>query len=427
MPELRVTCPKCGSEFELAEAIMDQLADSIRAEVSDDLKAKESALQAREKTLTQQEREYAENMAGFEARISEVVKEKEAAALVHARQEVKNELKDRDEQILALKQQKEDAEAREMKLLQRERDVAQKEQSMELEVLRRVSDARKSMEEAIQKDASEKHQLELNERDEQIRSFKGQVAELERKLAQGSQQAQGEVLELHIENTLRQAFTSDSIEPVPKGMSGADVVQSVIDPTGNNCGRIVWEAKRTKNWSEAWIGKLRQDLNEAAADLGVIVSTTLPKGVVSFGLHSGIWVCEPTAAVALAATLRYAMIEITRAKGSVIAKNEKAEALHAYLTSAAFRRRIETIVVAFAALRDELDKEKQAMQRIWSKRNAQIEQVIANTAQMYGELQGIIGSGLSTIAQLDLAEQPRISDASLSSPVTDSETDELAF
>ena len=78
------------------------------------------------------------------------------------------------------------------------------------------------------------------------------------------------------------------------------------------------------------------------------------------------------------------------------------EFLYRYLSGDQFRRRIEAMVEAFATLQTGLNRERTAMERIWKEREKQIERVLANTAGMYGEVRGIVGSSLPGVPALEL-------------------------
>jgi hypothetical protein len=225
--------------------------------------------------------------------------------------------------------------------------------------------------------------------------------ELRRKLQQGSQQTQGEVLELELEELLRAEFPFDHIEPVPKGMNGADLVQRVHNKTGHCCGTVVWESKRTKGWSDAWIQKLKDDLRLVKGDIAVIVSEALPKDIDNFGQLKGVWVTGRSCALSLAAALRCMLIEVSTTRAAAICKNEKMEVLYSYLSGSEFKQRVEAIVESFIEMQEDLQEERRVTERRWSKREKQIQRVITNTSGMYGDLQGLIGSSLRTIAALE--------------------------
>jgi hypothetical protein len=234
--------------------------------------------------------------------------------------------------------------------------------------------------------------LKLAEKEKQIQDAKKANEELKRKLEQGSQQLQGEVLELQLEEMLRSAFPMDQIEPVPKGVNGADIIQRVISRSGRVCGTIVWETKCTKAWSDGWLPKLKEDQRRLTAEVAVLVSEALPKDCSTFIHMNGIWVTGSPCAISLGAVLRMQLMQIASARAAAAGAKQKSEVLYEYVVgSTEFRHRVEAIAEAFIGMQMGLQEEKRAAQRQWAKREKQIEQVISNTAGMYGELQALTG------------------------------------
>jgi hypothetical protein len=228
-----------------------------------------------------------------------------------------------------------------------------------------------------------------------------QVEELKRKSEQGSQQLQGEAQEIELEKDLHSKFPGDLIEPVAKGEFGGDVLQRVIGPLNQNCGTILWEIKRTKNWSDGWLAKLRDDQRAAKAEIALLVSHAIPKGVDAFDYIEGVWVTGPRYALAVAIALRQSLIEIATARAASVGQKTKMEQVYQYLTGPLFRQRIEAIVEKFSDMQADLAKERKAMTRLWAKRESQIRGVIESTVGMYGDLQGIAGKALQEIDGLD--------------------------
>ena len=232
--------------------------------------------------------------------------------------------------------------------------------------------------------------------------------DLRRKLEQGSQQLQGEVLELEVEHTLASVFFHDLIEEVKKGQRGADVVQTVRTAAGQACGRIIWEAKRAENWSDKWLQKLKDDQQSAKADIAVLVTTIMPKGVTdSFARVGDVWVVAPHVIRPVAEMLRVILLEAQRLKLVNTGRNEKMEQLYNYLSSAQFAQKIRTMLDSFEAMRGDLESEKRAMQKIWAKRETQIERVTGSMVTVVGELQGIAQEQLpqlDSLAQLELPD-----------------------
>ena len=222
-------------------------------------------------------------------------------------------------------------------------------------------------------------------------------------MEQGSQQTQGEVLELELEALLKREFPFDDIEPVSKGVRGGDILQMVKTQSGRVCGKILWEIKRTKAWSDSWIQKLKDDQRDAKAGLAVLVSEALPQGFHHFRqMDGGVWVSDVPSVVSLAIALRVVLVQVASAREFEIGKKEKMELVYTYLTGPEFKNRVSAIVEAFRAMHEDLESEKRAMQRIWERRTKQIEKVISNTSGMYGDLEGLAGNALPSIKILEL-------------------------
>lgn len=280
--------------------------------------------------------------------------------------------------------------------------MLEKLEGLELEVEERVGKEREKIKEDALKTAEEKHKHKEREWNLKLERMNNQIEELKRKAEQGSGELQGEAFELELEAALRSAFPHDIIEPVPKGLRGADIIQKVYGPTGQHCGDIIWESKRTKAWSDGWINKLKDDQRKVGADIAVITSTTMPKEVTHFTCSDGVWITCCETAVGLAAALRGSLIQVAQMKMSLVGKNEKMEMLYGYLSGPEFRQRVEGIVESFVSMKKDLEKEKRATVRTWAKRSKQIERVMLNTARMYGDMQGIIGSSLPELKELEM-------------------------
>jgi len=280
-------------------------------------------------------------------------------------------------------------------------DLDNEKRAFELEKQRQLDAERSKIREDAQKKAEEDMHLKILEKEKQLQDAMKANMELQRKLQQGSQQTQGEVLELELEGLLGNWFTHDTIEPVPKGINGADVIQKVISNSGQQCGSIVWESKHTKAWSESWIAKLKEDQRKVSADVAVLVTEILPKDIKNFAYRDGVWITDQNSIFGLGTALRIQLIQATTIKLASVGKNEKMEVLYGYLSGTEFRHKVEAIVEAFVGMKQDLDKERRAMTRIWAKREKQIEQVVNNTAGMYGDVQGLLGTAIQPIAALE--------------------------
>lgn len=275
-------------------------------------------------------------------------------------------------------------------------------EKLDLTVETRVQEELDATRAQARKEAEDQLNLKVKEKEQTITSMQRQIEDLKRRAEQGSQQLQGEVQELELEELLNAKFPRDTIEPVPKGEHGGDILQRVIGPLGQSCGTILWESKRTKNWSDAWLAKLREDQRSAKAEIAVIVSQVLPKGVETFELIDGIWVTQPRAVLPVAVTLRHTLIEVASARQATEGQQTKTEMVYQYLTGPRFRHRVQAIVEAFSSMQEDLDREKKAINKQWAKREEQIGRVMQSTVGMYGDLQGIAGKSLQEIEGLDL-------------------------
>jgi hypothetical protein len=274
---------------------------------------------------------------------------------------------------------------------------------VDLAVEKRVQEGLNATREQARKEVEGELKLKVAEKEQTITSMQKQIEELKRRAEQGSQQLQGEVMELELEALLRTRFPRDTIEPVPKGEHGGDVLHRVLGPLGQPCGTILWESKRTKNWSDGWLVKLREDQRAAKAEIAILVSQTLPKEVEAFDLIDHVWVANPNVAIPVATMLRQSLVEIAIARQANEGQQTKTEMVYQYLTGPRFRQRVQAIVEAFSSMQEDLDKEKKAINKQWAKREEQIERVMLATVGMYGDLQGIAGKTLQEIEGLSLS------------------------
>jgi hypothetical protein len=385
MPEQYITCPKCGNKIQLSEAFTHEIEEKLRSEFG---KERALALEARD-------REHREAMARERTTLEQQAKRKAEESAALELKDLKNRLDEQAKQLDSARKQ-------ELELRKGKRELEERERNLALDLERKLDEERKRIWEEAGRKISDEQRLKLAEKDKLADDMRRQIEELKRKADLTSQQAQGEVLEIELEAILSQNFRTDGIEPVAKGVRGADIIQRVVDESGRACGTVIWESKRTKAWSDGWIQKLKDDQRAAKAELAVLVSAVLPKEVNRFGFHQGIWVSDFASAVGLAAALRANLIDVTRASFTLQGKNEKMELIYSYLSGTGFKQRVEAIVESFVSMKSDLDAEKRSMEKIWAKREAQIERVIKSTAGMYGDLQGIIGSALPEVKLLEL-------------------------
>lgn len=365
-----------------------------------------------------------ERESELESQVEERLKAERTKLLAEAKKSAERSLR---EEIDAKEREKTDLEAA-LKVKNAKLVEAQEAQTAALKLKRELEEAKKVFELTVEKQVSEKLAvtkadaekaaeekltLRLAEKEQTIEGMKKTIEDLKRKAEQGSQQLQGEVLEVKLEDLFTAKFPHDVIEPVAKGERGADILHRVNDPLGNHCGTIIWESKRTKNWSATWLPKLREDQRDAKADVAVIISQALPDGVDTFELVDNVWVVSPRVVLPFALMLRRSMVEIGLARQAKEGQGTKMELVYQYLTGPKFKLRVQAIVEAFSTMQDDLAKEQRAIKRQWSKRQTQIENAMGATVGMYGDLQGIAGSTLPEVEGIELSvlESPKSGDA----------------
>jgi len=389
MSQSNIKCPNCGHQFEATDALKDEIQKEFRAKATawqaqkeEEYKKKEeafnlqldAALQAQKKTVEEQLRK---NIAGdFENQLK---------ALSESNKENEEKLKA--------------SRAKELEFMKKENEFKQKEAELEIVLQRKLQEERTSLVEQIKKQEQEKNalkdnefQLKQKEFEKQIEDQKKLIDEMKRRAEQGSMQLQGEVQELALEELLKTAFPFDTISEVGKGVKGADAIQTVRNKQGQDCGKIIYESKRTKAFSNDWIEKLKADMRSQQADVAVLVSEVLPKDMDTFGEKDGIWICRFSEVKALSALLRDGIIKIYTATRSEENKGEKMTMLYSYLTSNEFSEQWKAIREGFMSMKLSIQKERDAMEKLWKSREKQLEKVLLNAAHIKGSVEGIAGS-----------------------------------
>jgi hypothetical protein len=304
-----------------------------------------------------------------------------------------------------------EAQKAQAELIRKQRELDDARREFELTVETRVQQGLEATRAQARKDAEEKLNLKVAEREQIIASMQRTIEELQRRAEQGSQQLQGEVQELELEALLKAKFPGDIIQPVPKGEHGGDVIQQVMGPMGQACGTILWESKRTKNWSDGWLPKLRADQRVAKAEFSVLVSQVLPKGVDTLEFVDDVWVTHPRAVLPVAVALRNSLIDLAAVRQANQGQQGKMEMVYQYLTGSAFRQRVLAMAEAFTSMQEDLDREKKVISKQWAKREQQIKQVMQSTVGMYGDLQGIAGKSLQEIEGLEMKALGEVDEA----------------
>lgn len=411
MNEPVIQCPTCRTEIKLTKSLAAPLIAQSRRQFEQTLAAKDAEVAKREAALKTKEGELAAAKASVDEQVAAKVKaerqtivaEEAMKARLLAASDIEQKSKELVElhEVLKVKDVKlAEAQKEQAELLRKQRELDDARREMDLTIEKKVQELLHAVRDKAKLEAEEVLKLRVLEKEEQIASMGKQIEELRRKAEQGSQQLQGEVVELELESLLRSKFPLDLIEPVPKGEFGGDVLQRVLGVSGQPCGTILWESKRTKNWSDSWLAKLRDDQRTANAELALLVSSALPKGVTAFDHVDGIWVAESRCAIPVAIALRQSLIEIAKVRQAGDGQQTKMELVYDYLTGPRFRHRIEAIVEKFSDMQSDLDRERKVTTKQWAKREAQIRGVIESTVGMYGDLQGIAGKALQEIEAL---------------------------
>jgi hypothetical protein len=397
----KLKCPNCGEMIPVSEAISHQIVERTREQLKKEGLAQQQAINAKERELLDREE-------ALDRTVQDRVKAQQAEIELQARATAKAaisvELDDLRRQAAEKDHQLAKAQQAELEVRARTRALEEKERTVELEIARHLDQESSKVRDETARRLSEEYRLKDAEKDKKLQDAIKANEELRRRLQQGSQQTQGEVLELELETLIKNTFPLDHVEPVSKGAIGADLIQRVIDKAGHPCGSIVWEAKRTKAWNDGWIQKLKDDQRLVKAELAILLTEVLPKDCGNFGQVSGVWVTNPQCAMSLAIALRSQLIEIERTKLAAVGKNEKMEVLYRYLSGSEFKQRVEAVVEAFIEMQEDLQEERRIFERRWSKREKQIQRVISNTSGMYGDFQGLIGASLQSIPALSPRE-----------------------
>ena len=413
MPEPTVFCPHCKIEIKLTESLAAPLLESVRRDYEQRLTQKDADMSKREKLLNERaetlekakqslDQQVAQKLQFERARIAAEEGQKARLALGNDLDQKIRELNSLQEILKQRDAKLAEAQKAQAELIRKQRELDDAKRELDLTVQKRVQADLGAEREKAKKEAEEELKLKVMEKDQTITAMQRQIEDLKRRAEQGSQQLQGEVQELELEALLAAKFPRDTIQPVPKGEFGGDVLQRVFGPLNQICGTILWESKRTKNWSDGWLPKLREDQRAAKAEIAIIISQALPKDVETFGYVDGVWVADPKVALPVAFSLRQTLIEVACARQASQGQQTKMEMVYGYLTGPRFRQRVQAIVEAFSSMKEDLDREKKAITRQWAKREEQIDRVMQATVGMYGDLQGIAGKTLQEIEGLEI-------------------------
>jgi len=404
MKKLMITCPECKHEFSPDQSLKHQLDHLMQEERT----ALAASFSEKEKALNKEKEELNKKATSIDQLVSEQVSTQQAKIKTDLEKKVRGDYaaeldglrKELDEKQTKLNKAKE----LELEIERIKRETKEREDSIRLKYEKDLSAERAKIETTIVDREAERHELKFAEQEKKLSDLKKQLDEAVRKAEQGSMQTQGEIQELALEELLSDLFKFDSIQEVPKGQNGADTVQVVRTQYGKECGIIAYESKRTKNFSEGWIGKLKDDMREHGANHGILVTDAMPKDMPTFGMRNGIWICTLKDVAGLAAAIRQICITEANIKTTEVNRTEKIQALYNYLMSSEFKQRVEAIIETAAEMRETIDKQRKSMLASWKKQENGVDQMSFLMTDIVGSIDGISGNALGTIRGLELEE-----------------------
>jgi hypothetical protein len=383
------SCPKCGHVFSLSDALKHDIREQTRKELSEEIKKKDAEYQ---KQLRDMHANYIHATDALRAKLM-------VDALKKARDEQAVEFKDLETRLLEKARIAEEAQRKELELRKEKRAAEERMKTAELDLQRRLDEQLAAARAEIAKDADERNRLKLAEKEKQMHDMRVQLEAAQRTADLASQQAQGEVLELDIEAKLKERFPDDVIEPVKTGVKGADISQTVRTREGREVGTVLWEIKRTKAWSEPWVKKIHENMVDAKADVGVIVSEAMPKDAKQFvSRDSNIWVSDISSAVGLGLVLRNMLLQIARERRLEAQRTDRKDLIYHYVTGEEFKKRVEYIARTFMTLQENLTTQRRTMEKYWSVQEKTIEQITKNFTGIDGDLTALSGMRLPALA-----------------------------
>jgi hypothetical protein len=411
-----IKCPNCGHEFDVENVIAADLEQKYKLQYQD-------RLQQSLNSLEDDKRKLQENLLKFEEtkkRENEIFSQK----MQQERQKIENDLKEQitkstaadfENQLRMLEssnknteEKLKEARKKELEFLQKEQELKNKEVDMEITLQKKLQAERENLSVQIRQQEIEKNSLKETELQMKMKSLEIQLEEqkkladeMKRRAEQGSMQRQGEVQELLLEDIIKANFPFDILEEVGKGVEGADCMQTIRNSSGINCGKIIYESKRTKAWSNSWIDKLKADKRNTGADVAILVSQVFPKDMEKFGEKEGIWICNFSEVSSVSYLLRNGIIKIYEAQKSQENKGDKMQMLYDYLTGNEFRGQMEAIVEGFVSMKQSITKERIQMEKLWKEREKQLEKVLLSTSGLYGSVKGIAGASVNDIPLLE--------------------------
>lgn len=406
----QIKCPNCGTNIDVTNILSHQLEAEYQAKFQEQISQERSKMENQLELLREEKQAFEEK----KRRENELFQERLEKSLQEERRILEEKLKlkfseEQNAQFEALQKELNEKSLQvselnktkaEVERLKREKDEAQSIAQLAAET--KMNEILQLEKEKIKKLVEESNELRIRDLQKKLDDQKNLTEEMKRKQEQGSMQLQGEVQELAIEEWLAAQFPLDTIEEIKKGARGGDCLQIVNTRSEQNCGKIYYESKRTKEFQAGWISKFKADMREKGADIGILVTEAMPSDLERMGMKDGVYVCTYEEFKGLSGVLRETVIQVHAALGSQVNRGDKMHMLYDFLTSTNFRMQVEAIVEGFTAMKDGLETEKRSMQRIWKEREKQIEKVIINTIDMHASIRGIAGNAIQSVKALEL-------------------------
>ena len=411
-----IKCPNCGHHFDVENVIAAEIEQKFHQQFQEKLQQSLNAIEQDKNKLLAEQQKFEEAKKNenelfaqrlqkeklkLETELQEQLGKSIAADFENKVRMLENNKKDNEEKLM-------EARRKELEFLQKEQAINNKEAELDITLQKRLQEERILLSEQIHRQEAEKNQikdtefqLKLKELQVQLEEQRKLAEEMKRRAEQSSMQRQGEVQELLLEQILKENFPFDLIKEVGKGVEGADCIQVVRNHAGKECGKIIYESKRTKGWNNAWIEKLKNDKRNRGVDVAILVTHAFPKDMERFGEKDGIWICTFNEVSSVAYLLRKGIIQIQEVQKSQENKGEKMQMLYDYLTGIEFRGQIEAIAEGFMTIKNGISKERMQMEKIWKEREKQLEKVLLNTSALYGSVKGIAGASIGDVPLLD--------------------------
>jgi hypothetical protein len=405
MTSFTITCPNCSHVFEPADGIRDEIEKELRSKMIDWQKKKDDEFKLKENQFQQQllakENEINARVQQEKTALQESLKKTIATDFENTIKQLKDAEAEKDQKLKEARQ-------KEAEYLTKERDLKNREEELEISVQKKLNDEREKLSYEVRKNEEQRmqqlqidFQLKLAEKDKQLEDQRKLAEQMKQKAEQVSMQLQGEVQELLLEDLLRSTFPFDKIEEVGKGVKGADCIQIIHNRLGVEAGKIIYESKRTKDFSNDWIEKLKMDMRNLGADIAVIVTQALPKDLERFGEKDGVYICTFSEIKSVAALLRNALLKIFEVKKSQHNQGDKMVMLYDYLVGNEFGEQWKAIREGFMSMKLSIQKERDAMERIWKSREKQLEKVLLNATHIRGSIEGIAGADSINLTMIE--------------------------